>query len=390
MKQNIKLYYLHNIYLLFRKNVLYNAECCFVIMCALLFLVSCNLKATDKNETLKQEQLPLTLIFAGDVMSHIPQVKHAYVAKTDTYNYNPCFQYIKPFIETADYAFCNLEYPLGGKPYTGYPAFSGPDEILDALQNCGFDVIQTANNHIMDRGNAGNERTINEINKRGLFSVGSYISKEQREKTYPLIIEKSGVRIAVLAYTYGLNNPVAKSDYVNLLDTAIVYNDIQNAKSQLADIIIVLTHWGNEYQLKNNYYQKKWTDFFVNNDVDLVVGSHPHVVQNAEIIQFKDKKIPVFYSLGNMISNQRESNQNVGILAKVQINTKTKKVSNATYVPFYVYRGILNSKYQYYLIPIKQYLNKSLDVSLPKADSLKIYNYDISIDKQLKNIDLYY
>ncbi len=358
-----------------------------------LFLLSCNFKSVknkDENLPPKQEIKPLVLIFAGDVMNHMPQSHAAYNSHTDSYDYKPCFQFIKPYIETADLSFCNLELPLAGKPYSGYPQFSGPDEMLDAIQWTGFDVVQMANNHIMDRGNTGNQRTINEIKKRNLKFVGSYAEKEQKDSIYPLIITKNKVKIAILNYSYGLNMYMSRPSIVNIFDSTLIKNDIQKLKFQNIDFIIATVHWGNEYELKRNDIQKKWANFLIKNGVDLIVGSHPHVVQNFEIEQFNGKNIPIFYSLGNFTSNQREKNKNGGILARVEIDTRHKTVKNVSYLPFYLLRGVLDKKFQYYLLPTDEYiLNHSL-YPISKNDSVQLIDFHTQTKETLKDIPSYY
>lgn len=358
-----------------------------------LFLLSCNFKSVKKQteKTLpKQENKPLVLIFAGDVMNHTPQSHAAYDSRTDSYDFKPCFQFIKPYIETADLSFCNLELPLAGKPYSGYPQFSGPDEMLDAIQWTGFDVIQTANNHIMDRGNTGNQRTISEIQKRNLQFVGSYTGKDHKDSIYPLIITKNNVKIAILNYTYGLNMYMTRPSIVNIFDSTLIKNEIHKAKSQNVDFIIATVHWGNEYELKRNNIQKKWSDFLIKNGVDLIIGSHPHVVQNFEIEQYKGKSIPIFYSLGNFTSNQREKNKNGGILARVEIDTKHKIVKNVSYLSFYLLKGILDKKFQYYLLPTDEYiLNHSL-YPISQNDSVRLIDFHTQTKETLKDIPSYY
>jgi poly-gamma-glutamate synthesis protein (capsule biosynthesis protein) len=285
----------------------------------LLFIFSSFLqeKSTfDINQQLIDEKV--VFVFAGDIMGHSPQYKAAYNVINNQFNYNPCFEFVKPYIQEADYAFANLEVPLAGKPYSGYPAFSSPDELLDATKNAGFDIILTANNHVADRGKQGLERTINVIRKNNLDYAGSYLSKAQRDSIYPLILNHAGFRIAVLNCTYGTNmNPVHNPNIVNMLDSAEILADINKAKGLKADFIIATMHWGIEYELHSNKYQEDFAHFLASNDVDLIIGSHPHVVQNADFIEVNGKNVPVVYSLGNFISNQRKIHTNGGILAKI-------------------------------------------------------------------------
>lgn len=358
-----------------------------------LFFVSCNSKIEQKSDSKilsKKIEKPLILIFAGDVMNHLPQTHAAYVKGESNYDYTPSFKFIKPYVETADIAFCNLELPLAGKPYMGYPRFSGPDEMLDAVKWTGFDVIQTANNHIMDRGHYGNKRTIEKIQQRNLYFVGSYASREQRDSVNPLIINKNNIKIAILNYTYGTNVRKEKPSIVNVLDSVAILNDLKNAKLLTADFIIATVHWGTEYELNCNSIQRKWADFFIRNGVDLIIGSHPHVVQNFTIKQFEGKNIPIFYSLGNVTSNQRGKNKNGGILARIEIDTSHKVVKNVSYLSFYLLRGVLDKKFQYYILPTDEYvINHSL-YPISQYDSLQLMYFHKQTIKTLQNIPSYF
>ena len=145
----------------------------------------------------------LRLLFVGDLMQHQGQIN---VARTSTgYDYSTCFTYVKEEIGRADLAIANLEVTLGGKPYKGYPAFSAPDEYLSAIREAGFNVLITANNHCLDRGKKGLERTILMLDSLRIPYAGTYTNAETREQRYPLMIEKNGFRIVLLNYTYGTN-----------------------------------------------------------------------------------------------------------------------------------------------------------------------------------------
>lgn len=357
----------------------------------LLFIFSSFLqeKSTfDINQQLIDEKV--VLVFAGDIMGHSPQYKAAYNAVNDQFDYNPCFRYVKSYVQKADYAFANLEVPLAGKPYSGYPAFSSPDQLLEATKNAGFDIVLTANNHVADRGKQGLERTINVIRKNKLAYAGSYLSAMQRDSIYPLILNHSGFRIAVLNCTYGTNmNPVFKPNIVNMLDSSQVLADITKAKSMDVDFMIAILHWGIEYELHSNSSQQDFAHFLAANGVDLIIGSHPHVVQNADFVDFNGKKVPVIYSLGNFISNQRKINTNGGILAKIEISKRTKSVSDIAYLPVYVHRGHLEGLYQYHLIPTIDFVKMPSRYKIPATDSLALRQFDSETRNRLHNIGIW-
>jgi poly-gamma-glutamate synthesis protein (capsule biosynthesis protein) len=344
----------------------------------------------DNSPVLLSKSDTLTLLFAGDIMGHAPQFNAAYNPALKNFNYNVCFQSVKSYIQAVDIAIVNLEVPLAGQPYSGYPNFSSPDALLDGLKNAGYDVILTANNHVLDRNRKGLERTVNTIKNRNLLYAGSYLNKLQRDSIYPLIIDKKGFRIAILNCTYGSNeNLPTFPNLVNYIDTIQIKEDVKKASNSNADLIIMTVHWGTEYHLIANDVQKKMAQFFANNGIHLIIGSHPHVVQNAEVIYGNDSmQVPVFYSLGNSISNQRNPNTDGGIMVKAEIVISSKKQIKTSYLPVYVHKGYLKGIFQYHLIPTSDYLSHPELFKLNKTDSLSLINFDNSTKKRLSNIDL--
>ena len=362
----------------------------YLLILFVLFVFCSFLQDNNLNvRTVPKENDSITLVFAGDIMGHSPQFQAAYNPITKTYNYDPCFQYVKKYIESGDLAVCNLEVPIAGKPYSGYPGFSSPDALLDGLKNAGYDLLLTANNHVLDRGKHGLERTIHQIEKRKLLHAGSYITTAQKDSLHPLIVSIKGAKLAFLNYTYGTNeNKVEKPNIVNYIDSQQIISDIQKADKLGANFKIVVMHWGIEYELHANELERQLAHFLVGQGVDLIIGSHPHVVQNAEILYGKDSlAVPVYYSLGNSISNQRKINTNGGILVKVKIDLKSRTVSNTSFLPVYVYRGVLNHLYQYYLIPTKDFKNKSIQFPINSSDSVLLMDFDKETQNRLSNMN---
>ena len=168
----------------------------------------------------------ITLLFVGDLMQHQAQIDAAHVSE-GKYDYSSCFSLIKEQISQADLAIGNLEVTLGGRPYRGYPMFSAPDEYLQAIKDAGFDILLTANNHCLDRGKKGMERTIQLLDSSGIRYAGTYKNLSERRQRYPLFINRNGFRIALLNYTYGTNGIKATSpNIVNYIDTAIIAKHI--------------------------------------------------------------------------------------------------------------------------------------------------------------------
>ncbi len=268
----------------------------------------------------------LRLLFAGDIMGHAPQIKSAEVTAGKKYDYTPCFKYIKPVLERADLAIGNLELTLPGKaPYTGYPMFRSPDDLATALKDAGFDILVTANNHSNDSHGTGVLNTIKTVRELGFQQTGTFKNAADRGASYPLMVYKNNFKIALLNYTYDTNGlPTEAPTIVNLIDTAQISADLREARARKPHYIIVVMHWGIEYQLKENEEQRRLAKFLIRNGADMVIGSHPHVVQPIRNEQVKmpdgsTKEAIVVYSLGNFISNQQQPNTDGGILFQVDL-----------------------------------------------------------------------
>ncbi len=300
------------------------------------------------------------IIFAGDLMSHMPQVNAA--KQVDgSYDYAPCFRYVKDYLQTADLAIVNLEVPLAGKPYSGYPQFSAPDALAAYAKEAGFDIMITANNHCMDRGKKGLERTLRTLDSLGIPHLGTYRDRDQHDTEHPLMVERNGIRLALLTYTYGTNGiPAVEPNIVNLIDTLEMARDLRVAREKGADFVITLIHWGIEYAVKANKEQEQTARWLLEHGCDAVIGGHPHVVQNFTLDAIPDNnRYPevVIYSMGNLVSNQRNENCDGGIMVELTLQ-KTLNMGEGVgleqewqYLPYWVHRGTVDSLYQYYIVP---------------------------------------
>ena len=261
----------------------------------------------------------LRLLFVGDLMQHQGQIDAARTARG--YDYSACFAYVKEVISQADFAVANLEVTLGGKPYRGYPAFSAPDEYLTAIHDAGFNVLLTANNHCLDRGRKGLERTLRLIDSLHIPAAGTYTDIEDRRTRYPLLLEKKGFRIALLNYTYGTNGiPVPSPAVVNLIDTTVIAQDIEKARQLHPDVLLACMHWGVEYQSLPGKKQQKLAQWLFAKGVDHIIGAHPHVVQPIEVHtdSLTRQKRLVAYSLGNFISNMSARRTDGGLMLQME------------------------------------------------------------------------
>ncbi|MBQ9077314.1 MAG: CapA family protein [Muribaculaceae bacterium] len=261
------------------------------------------------------------IVFAGDAMQHKAQIEAARRADGN-YSYDECFRLISPYISNADYAVVNLETPLGGKPYTGYPCFSAPDPYSEALADAGFDLMLTANNHTLDRRDKGLTRTLDSLDAQHISHTGTYRNKAERDSVMPFIADIKGIKVAFLNYTYGTNGiPVQGKVVVDYIDKKQIETDVTKAREKGAEIIAVCIHWGNEYQMLPHSSQKSLASFLCDLGVDLIIGGHPHVIQPMEIRRSEkyNKDILVVYSLGNFISNMKTRDTRGGALLKVKI-----------------------------------------------------------------------
>lgn len=260
----------------------------------------------------------ITLLFVGDLMQHRAQIDAARTPD-GKYDYSPCFSLVKDQISHADIAVGNLEVTFGGKPYSGYPAFSAPDEYLQAIKDAGFDVLLTANNHCLDRGKKGLERTITLIDSLFMPYAGTYRNKKERKQRYPLFIREKGFCIAFLNYTYGTNGIKAASpNIVNYIDKETILEDIRSAQAACPDAIIACMHWGEEYQSLPNREQRELTDWLLEQGVTHIIGSHPHVIQPMELRKDGNQQHAIVYSLGNFISNMSAPNTDGGLIFTLQ------------------------------------------------------------------------
>ena len=304
------------------------------------------------------EPVVATLTVAGDVMNHNTQIADAYDPATDTYDYSHVFQYVKPWLEQADYAVANLETTLpGGGDYTGYPNFGAPDALAYDLKEAGFDLLSTANNHTRDKGMDAVYRTLDVLDEAGLAHVGTYRSQEERDQSNAVVADVGGIQVAFLSYTYGLNGysvPDDQSYAVNLFnldytttlstpDEDLLAADLEKARGLGADLIAVIIHWGVEYRDTPTDYQRSLAEFLVANGADLILGGHPHVIEPYETITATgwDGRVRegfVCYSLGNFISAQNQTNTDVTALLQLELTKdgEETRVTGVSYVPFFM------------------------------------------------------
>ena len=320
----------------------------------------------NTSETVAFEDTTIHLTAIGDIMCHGPNYKAAYISSTDSYDFSPFFKNISSYTSKADLTIGNLETIFAGKArgYSGYPTFNSPSELGQAIKDIGVDVLGTANNHCMDKGYSGLSSTLDVLDEMEFSHMGT--SRSDEEQNSILVRNVNGINIAFLAFTYGTNGitiPKDKSFCVNLIDKDLILKQLESAKRMNVDMICVNMHWGVEYQTSPNSEQKDLADFLFKNGVDIIFGSHPHVLQPMEkrTVTLDDgstKDCFVIYSLGNFISNQSDVNTQDTIILNLQITKSGKdgkiSIDSFDYIPVYCYNKGSSSKNRYELIDLKK------------------------------------
>lgn len=319
-------------------------------------------------------------------MQHDGQIEAAYNPKTKDYEYDDGFKFVKPILNEYDIRIANLEVTQAGKPYKGYPQFSAPDELSEVLVNSGFNVILTSNNHSCDRGSKGVIRTLDVLDELGVPHTGTFRNKAERDKNYPLIVEKNGIRVAMLNYTYGTNGlSVAEPLIINYIDSVIIKKDIAKAKSMNADYIICNMHWGTEYKPLPNSYQKLYEAVCYRAGADMVIGGHPHVVQPIERKRIDNEEKLTIWSMGNFVSNMQTRTTRGGVMLGAHIEKVKDKIvlGDVNHHFVYVMKRKEGAVTQYYVLPEFDYNNYRSGFVSPEeatrmrdffADSRKLYN----------------
>ncbi|MCD8207887.1 MAG: CapA family protein [Bacteroidales bacterium] len=317
----------------------------------------------------------IRLTIVGDVMMHKAQLENCkgrYAQKygsanpsdPSNYDFTPCLAPICDILESADVCVANMEFTHSGPPFTGYPAFSAPESWSSYIADCGVDVFLMANNHILDGGPRGAERTgavYEDMAERGVKHTGCFADEADLEANQPLILECRGVKIGIVNFTYGTNVPPTTIwPKVCGSDREEIASAMKKARED-ADIVIVIPHWGEEYQLRHSQWQDEMAAFLLRNGADAIVGAHPHVVQDVETRTTPfGKKVPIAYSLGNIISNMSATNTQIGLIATLPL-VRYSDGSTALAEPEYTFTwcslpGRLTNCHT--TIPVRDWLNR--------------------------------
>ena len=310
---------------------------------------------------------PIHLIAAGDLLIHDAIIQSAGDASGDGYDFKPMFQYVKDLIRNSDIAICNLETTISGKNhgYRGYPEFNAPEELVDAIKECGFTVISTANNHAVDYGEKGICATLDAVRRRGLYGIGTSDSPDPDRRN--LILDFGFVKVGLNAYTYGTNEhyvPKDKPWMINMIDFDLFGRDVVNMRRRGAGLIVLGLHAGEEYLTMPDKDQVSYVGKMRDLGVDIILGNHPHIVQPA--IEDPEGNFYIIYSIGNLLSNQRQDLCDTGVILDIEIGEKggRGRIKEVTYHPTYVHRWEEGGKFQYRIVPLEKY--KEIGERLPE------------------------
>ncbi len=347
----------------------------FLVCTIFLLFISCKEKKTPtpSDYSLEFPQTPqtLTLLFCGDIIQHLPQIYSAHEPSEQDYKYRKCFRYIAPYWADADFVIANLETTLGNKDFTGYPRFCSPWQVVRDLHDLGVTTFVTANNHCCDGLGEGITNTIHYLDSLGIPHTGIFTDTLSYRKRHPLYLQKDGFKIALLNYTYGTNGlPIPKGFVVSLIDTTAIKKDIRQTRRDSATNVIAFMHWGYEYHNFPNKEQRALGKWLHEQGVDIVIGSHPHVVQPIEYYTLgKDTLGITVFSLGNFISNQSQQGTEGGICIRLTLTKPQHLPTRYQMEPikFYMYRPYEAGRRRYYVVPERLVDSIIKDNRLPKS-----------------------
>lgn len=357
---------------------------------AVFFINNSNLPYTKESNDSDSDNT-VSLTFVGDLMCHSVQYNYAR-SDSGSFYFDPVFENVKHYLTESDYTFGNLETTISpdNSDLSGYPQFSSPHNYLGALKNSGFDYLFTSNNHSYDRGKKGVLNTLESIRKYGMIAVGTNESESQKDSN--ITFTKKGIKYGLLSYTEHINGFLLKKGdkyLVNLIDTNRIKKDIARHKSGGTEVVIVYLHFGEEYKKEPNKYQISIVNKLIKMGADIIIGSHPHVLQRTEFVSKKAGSLDsgfVAYSLGNFISNQQWRYSDSGVILKLGItkNPETNRISINKFetIPTYVFKN--NTKQYFKILPLNESGNYTFEI--PDTTILRqSYNDSKKILHQVNN-----
>ncbi len=373
----------------------------------------------EENEDIKYEVLSdyekeridnsFSILFTGDLILLKEQVKRGYDEKTNKYSFEDIFEYTKNYIKDSNLSIGVFEGPMASEEkgfsnsdfddntqlYLNYP-----DEFGEAVKNAGFDLVTLANNHMLDKGKEGLNRTIDVLDNLGLTHTGGYKTEEDRDNIN--LIEKDGMKIGVLSYTYGCNyhneeELIEEKTIPLLVDKSsknynsiksIVENDFEKLRSKNPDIIIVIPHMGTQFSTETDEFQESWNKVFIDLGADVILGDHAHTVQPLEIRKNKnDEDVLIVNCPGNFVNSYTENNGDATAMVEVYIEKNTGKIIGSSIIPMWV-QSRINGNYRaipmYELAKNENLRNEISTYELDKAEEVCKFITRIMINKEIK------
>lgn len=288
------------------------------------------------------------LVFAGDAICHNALREEAWLRARDgrgaagpaRFDFHPVLEGLDSVLASADFAVVNLESPIGKPPYRGFPFFSAPLDFARDLRRAGFGVAAMANNHALDNGPAGVRWSLGVLDSLGWQTTGVFRDPSDRTLRNPLILESKGFKIALCSYTWW-DAPTPRAVRLNILSRDSLLADAVSARAQGADFVVAVLHWGREYDSKPSRSQEDLAARLAEAGFDAIVGSHPHVLQSFRWVHRSTAdSIPVWFSLGNLVSHQKGRSREVGALARIRLSRGNggPVLASAATLPTYVHQ----------------------------------------------------
>lgn len=335
-------------------------------LCLLQSLSFTEVPLARTKPTLVSKHTFATIVSFGDTLCNKPLFNAAYDKELGIYDFSSMFKYVEKYFENSTINIGNCESPMAGAEvgYSGFPTFNSPEHLAIDLKELGVDIMTTSNNHCLDKGFSGLSSTLDFLDDAEISHVGT--SRTEEEQNTILFKDLNGIKTAFIAYTYGTNGfsaPEGKEFCVNLIDEDLILEQINKAKSEGAELIVASMHWGVEYQTTESATQDRLAEFLIKNDVKIILGSHPHVLQPMKMLKVEtddgeEKEGLVIFSQGNFFSNQRDENTRntaiFNIMVKKNCETGEVSIESATYVPIYVNIKEPGAKDRYELLDLNE------------------------------------
>lgn len=340
---------------------------CTLFVCGLMLLGCSQTKEEPKEEKQEPKDSVVSFVGVGDNLIHDTVYKDA--QKEDgSYDFTKMYADIKKEVKDSDIAFINQETVLGGSELglSGYPTFNSPTEIAKNLEDTGFNLVNLATNHSLDKYESGISNELAAFAKTDMVVNGVYTSQEAYEQIPTF--KKKGITFSFLAYTYGTNGIEAPNPYnVSYFSDEKITSDVAKAK-EISDVVIVSAHWGDENTFAPNDYQKHYAQLFADLKVDVVIGTHPHTIQPVEWVNGAEgNQTLVVYSLGNFIGGMLTTDNAIGGMISFDFvkNAKTEEITvkNVKWTPTIIHfegnqDNILAQRHNYKVYQVKNYTDE--------------------------------